>query len=167
MPGLGDFNGDGTTDTWFRNTGRLLVDLWLMNGATYFVLGRRRRQLCRPRWSIALVGDYNGDGMSDLLWRDIERQHRDVVHERGYGLVNWLYRHYHNHLVDPGYERGLIIVGDDDALGIVPFMLKSRWPGFVSAIATLYRGHAGYVDRPLGARCPSVRQRVEMKYRGR
>jgi hypothetical protein len=21
-------------------------------------------------WSIALVGDYNGDGMSDLLWRD-------------------------------------------------------------------------------------------------
>jgi hypothetical protein len=21
-------------------------------------------------WSIALTGDYNGDGMSDLLWRD-------------------------------------------------------------------------------------------------
>jgi hypothetical protein len=21
-------------------------------------------------WSIALVGDYNGDGLSDLLWRD-------------------------------------------------------------------------------------------------
>jgi hypothetical protein len=23
-----------------------------------------------PGWSIAQTGDYNGDGMSDLLWRD-------------------------------------------------------------------------------------------------
>jgi hypothetical protein len=22
------------------------------------------------RWSVAQTGDYNGDGMSDLLWRD-------------------------------------------------------------------------------------------------
>ena len=23
-----------------------------------------------PTWSIAQIGDYNGDGMSDLFWRD-------------------------------------------------------------------------------------------------
>ena len=26
--------------------------------------------MCRPHGRLSLVGDYNGDGMSDLLWRD-------------------------------------------------------------------------------------------------
>jgi hypothetical protein len=40
-------------------------------------------------WSITLVGDYNSDGMSDLLWRDT---HRDLVHERRRDIINRCYR---------------------------------------------------------------------------
>jgi hypothetical protein len=39
-----------------------------MNGAT--VLSAVGVGNVPTTWSIALVGDYNGDGMSDLLWRD-------------------------------------------------------------------------------------------------
>jgi hypothetical protein len=39
-----------------------------MNGAT--VLSAGGVGSVPTTWSIALVGDYNGDGKSDLLWRD-------------------------------------------------------------------------------------------------
>jgi hypothetical protein len=39
-----------------------------MNGATISSAGGIGT--VPTTWSIALVGDYNGDGMSDLLWRD-------------------------------------------------------------------------------------------------
>ena len=31
---------------------------------------------------VADTGDYNGDGKSDILWRDTGRRPRDLVHER-------------------------------------------------------------------------------------
>ena len=39
-----------------------------MNGAA--VLSAAGLGTVPTTWLIALVGDYNGDGMSDLLWRD-------------------------------------------------------------------------------------------------
>jgi hypothetical protein len=39
-----------------------------MNGAT--IASAAGLANVPTTWSIALVGDYNGDGMSDLLWRD-------------------------------------------------------------------------------------------------
>jgi FG-GAP repeat len=40
-----------------------------MNGAA--VLSAGGLGTIPTTWSIALVGDYNGDGKSDLLWRDM------------------------------------------------------------------------------------------------
>jgi FG-GAP repeat len=45
------------------------VAVWLMNGASVAssgVLGL----LPPATWTLAAVGDFNGDGNSDLLWRD-------------------------------------------------------------------------------------------------
>ena len=33
-------------------------------------------------WAIVGTGDYNGDGKSDILWRDTERQCGDLADER-------------------------------------------------------------------------------------
>src|SRR2546430_932560 len=43
--------------------------MYLMNGATVRAEGFLK-QVADPNWKIAAVGDYDGDGKSDLLWRN-------------------------------------------------------------------------------------------------
>ena len=73
VAGTGDFNGDGKADILWRSTGGELVD-WSMNGSTITGGGDVTWQgsAVRPdaSWSVAGVGDFNGDGKSDILWRN-------------------------------------------------------------------------------------------------
>jgi hypothetical protein len=72
--GVGDFNGDGKTDILWRNfssfgpnIGRL--DIWFMDGAT---ISRGATIPDRPlpfEWMIEGIGDFDGDGKADILWR--------------------------------------------------------------------------------------------------
>jgi hypothetical protein len=70
IAGTGDFNGDGKGDIlWHDTSGN--VAIWEMNGtvilnqATSFVAN-----VPGGNWSIVGTGDFNGDGKSDILWRD-------------------------------------------------------------------------------------------------
>ena len=44
-----------------------LVDVWLLNGTS--VIGADSPGSVSPDWQIADVGDFNGDGKADILWR--------------------------------------------------------------------------------------------------
>jgi hypothetical protein len=65
---VGDFNKDGYSDIlwWHEPTGQ--VNAWLMMGATF--LGDRHIKTIGPNsgWQVVGVGDFNGDGQSDILW---------------------------------------------------------------------------------------------------
>ena len=52
---------------WRDTTGNPAI--WLMNGA---VIPRRRQvsATCPTDWIVTETGDFNGDGKSDLLWRN-------------------------------------------------------------------------------------------------
>src|SRR5215211_2205268 len=89
----GDFNGDGRTDvlwqvdqsefhnTWFASPdGGLDLTGVAFNG---FTMGD-------PNWAIAGTGDFNGDGVDDLLWRNADGT-----------LSNWL-----------GSKNGAFVVND-------------------------------------------------------
>ena len=69
---MGDFNDDGRQDVLWRNSDGTLAE-WLMNGSTITSSQALTSQgkAVKPdsSWSIAGAGDFNGDGMSDLLWR--------------------------------------------------------------------------------------------------
>ena len=66
----GDFNGDGQSDILWHNTNGQLL-LWQMNGAA--LIGAEAvadGTAVSADWKIAGVEDFNGDGKSDLLWRN-------------------------------------------------------------------------------------------------
>jgi serralysin len=71
--GVGDFNGDGKTDLLWRQSGTGTLADWSMNGSTVTssagVTYQGSAVAPNSTWSVAGVGDFNGDGKSDLLWR--------------------------------------------------------------------------------------------------
>lgn len=66
-----DFGGDGQHDLLWRNPVTGDTVLWTMSST---ILGSWSRWTAlvvgRPEWSVALVGDFEGDTVSDLLWRN-------------------------------------------------------------------------------------------------
>jgi hypothetical protein len=66
----GDFNGDGRSDILWRNSNGMVLD-WLgqANGGLADNAGA---SLSNPgtAWQVAATGDFNGDGRSDILWRN-------------------------------------------------------------------------------------------------
>jgi hypothetical protein len=67
---MGDFNGDGRSDILWRNDNGDTTD-WL--GATnggYADNAANAYTNVTSDWHVAAVGDFNGDGRSDILWRN-------------------------------------------------------------------------------------------------
>jgi len=71
--GVGDFNGDGMADILLRNTNGSLEE-WIMNGSQVEsaqpVTFQGKAVSLDSSWALATVGDFNGDGMADLMWRN-------------------------------------------------------------------------------------------------
>jgi probable HAF family extracellular repeat protein len=67
-----DFNGNGTSDVLWRSSNGALID-WSMNGATIsgsgYVTYQGNQIAPDASWSIADTSDFNGDGSTDVLWR--------------------------------------------------------------------------------------------------
>ena len=72
VAGIGDFDGDGKRDILWRSTSGVLAD-WTMDGPVITSSAELTSNGAAVRpdasFSIAGVGDFNGDGKSDILWR--------------------------------------------------------------------------------------------------
>ena len=68
--GTGDFNGDGRDDILWRNSNGQLSN-WLGQANGGFVNNGAISGVFVPlAWSVVAIGDYNGDGRDDILWRN-------------------------------------------------------------------------------------------------
>jgi GH43 family beta-xylosidase len=87
VQGLGDLDGDGKSDSVWRHvgpgpaTGALF--LWLMEGKT--IKGATYLDPIGTEWQIQGLGDFSGDGKTDILWRNV----RTGLADTGY-LYVWV-----------------------------------------------------------------------------
>jgi autotransporter-associated beta strand protein len=69
VQGVGDFNGDGKSDVLWRQDGSGQVYVWEMNGQQVQAEGAVAHAFVTDDWHVQGIGDFNGDGNSDVLWR--------------------------------------------------------------------------------------------------
>jgi hypothetical protein len=71
IAGTGDFNGDGRSDIlWHNMNGDTSIWLMTASGTQVEVLSTTDFGVIPPSWNVALIGDFNGDGFGDILWRN-------------------------------------------------------------------------------------------------
>ena len=86
--GTGDFNGDGRDDILWRNYKGQLSD-WLGAAGGGFVNNDVNALTAAPtNWSVVSIGDYNGDGRDDILWRNTDGQLSDWLGTASGGFIN-------------------------------------------------------------------------------
>jgi hypothetical protein len=70
VAGVGDLDGDGKADIVWRNSSTGENYLYPMEGTTIKPSEAYFRTVADLNWQIAALGDYDGDGKSDLVWRN-------------------------------------------------------------------------------------------------
>jgi hypothetical protein len=68
VAGVGDFNGDGSTDILWRDNTSGVVAIWFLNGTS--IETTAGFGAVPSTYQIVQTGDYNGDGKSDIFWLD-------------------------------------------------------------------------------------------------
>ena len=89
VAGVGDFNGDGKADILWRNTSTGIVTMWLMTGTTSVGWGLIVSDAGNTAWTVAGVGDFNGDGKADILWQNTSTGMVTMWLMNGTSMTNW------------------------------------------------------------------------------
>jgi len=68
IKGFGDFNGDGNTDVFWYNYKTGATSAWLIDGGQVIQYTQYGTVPDSSFWEIWGVGDFNGDGNTDVFW---------------------------------------------------------------------------------------------------
>jgi hypothetical protein len=70
VAGTGDFNGDGRSDILWRHTARGKNSMWFTDGTTVLPESGPLPTVSNKKMRVVGTGDFDGDGRSDILWRN-------------------------------------------------------------------------------------------------
>jgi hypothetical protein len=69
VAGIGDFDGDAQADILWRNAATGENYIYFMDGSTIKPTEGFIRTVADTGWQVAGIGDFDGDGKDDILWR--------------------------------------------------------------------------------------------------
>jgi hypothetical protein len=110
IAGVGDFDGDGKADMFWRNsvTGRNY--LYFMDG-TSILLENYWHTVADVNWQVAGIGDFDGSGTADLLWRNAATGENYIHLMYGNGIVG---QSYVRTVADPSWQVAGVADFDGD-----------------------------------------------------
>jgi len=112
IAGIGDFDGDGKADVLWRNRSTGENYLYPMNGTAIGAGEGYVRTVTDANWEIVAIGDFDGDGRADILWRNATSGENYVYLMQG---INIAAEGYLRTVADPNWQvKG---IGDVDGDG--------------------------------------------------
>src|SRR5438874_1018253 len=149
IQGTGDFDGDGKADILWRNAVTGENYIWLMNGLTIASQGSINVVDPTSGWQVQGIGDFDGDGRADILWRNSSTGENYIYLMNGWtiaarGLVN---------IVEPSSVWELKGIGDFDGDGKADILWRNSSTGenyvyFMNGWAIVSRGSLDTVADP-------------------
>jgi hypothetical protein len=87
IAGTGDFNGDGRVDLLWRADDGTVTDWLGQTNGGFIGNGANFNSNISSNWHIAGTGDFNGDGIDDILWRADDGTVTDWLGQSNGGFV--------------------------------------------------------------------------------
>src|SRR5216110_358370 len=146
IQGIGDFDGDGKADILWRNalTGENYI--WLMNGLTIASQGSINVVDPTSGWQVQGIGDFDGDGRADILWRNPSTGENYICLMNGWTIAA---QGLDNAVSDQGWQvKG---IGDFDGDGRADILWRNSSTGenyiwLMNGLSTASQGSVNFVD---------------------
>jgi len=147
IAGIGDFNGDGKADLLWRNASTGENYIFPMVGNEILGSEGYLRSVTNLAWEVAQIGDFDGDGKSDILWRNTDTGENYVYLMDGTLIAGEAY------LPTVADQNWTVVPGPQAAAAAVPVTIYGIKNGSVAAgtgvrvqnaIVTAARGGSGF-----------------------